>query len=178
MRRGVRQRRPTVKSYPPGGRVRKAKWFPAWGAAGNGYKKTPEQAIRSLLRRGGVGGIRTLGTLMRYTRFPIVLVMTASIPLHRRVTRGIISAFSPLSSRNFSSGRRAKNESRPRLRTAPQKQNRPRRDEFICIPMIPFSAVAGNGFLSGEDQLVNVLGPGIPEDLHHDHLLSVDSCIL
>ena len=30
---------------------------------------------------GGVGGIRTLGTLLTYTRFPVVLVMTASIPL-------------------------------------------------------------------------------------------------
>ena len=39
--------------------------------------------------------------------------------------------------------------------------------------MDPHSAVAGNGFLSGEDQLVNVLGPGIPEDLHLDHFLSV-----
>ena len=31
---------------------------------------------------GGVRGIRTLGTLLTYTRFPVVLVMTASISLH------------------------------------------------------------------------------------------------
>ena len=31
---------------------------------------------------GGVGGIRTLGRLLTVTRFPVVLVMTASIPLH------------------------------------------------------------------------------------------------
>ena len=31
---------------------------------------------------GGVGGIRTLGTLLTYTRFPVVLVMTSSILLH------------------------------------------------------------------------------------------------
>ena len=57
------------------------------------HKKTPEQAIRSLLRRGGVGGIRTLGTLMRYTRFPIVLVMAASIPLHRQSQRVLYQLF-------------------------------------------------------------------------------------
>ena len=33
---------------------------------------------------GGVGGIRTLGRLLTVTRFPVVLVMTSSIPLHRR----------------------------------------------------------------------------------------------
>ena len=33
---------------------------------------------------GGAGGIRTLGTLLTYTRFPVVLVMTSSILLHRR----------------------------------------------------------------------------------------------
>ena len=31
---------------------------------------------------GGVGGIRTLGRLLAVTRFPVVLVMTTSIPLH------------------------------------------------------------------------------------------------
>ena len=31
---------------------------------------------------GAAGEIRTLGTLLAYTRFPVVLVMTASIPLH------------------------------------------------------------------------------------------------
>ena len=33
---------------------------------------------------GAVGGIRTLGRLMTATRFPVVLVMTSSIPLHKR----------------------------------------------------------------------------------------------
>ena len=33
------------------------------------------------LECGAVGGIRTLGRLLTYTRFPVVLVMTASIPL-------------------------------------------------------------------------------------------------
>ena len=32
---------------------------------------------------GAVGGIRTLGRLMTATRFPVVLVMTSSIPLHK-----------------------------------------------------------------------------------------------
>ena len=31
---------------------------------------------------GAVGGIRTLGRLLAVTRFPVVLVMTTSIPLH------------------------------------------------------------------------------------------------
>ena len=31
---------------------------------------------------GAVGGIRTLGRLLTVTRFPVVLVMTSSIPLH------------------------------------------------------------------------------------------------
>ena len=31
---------------------------------------------------GGAGGIRTLGTLITYTRFPIVLVTATSILLH------------------------------------------------------------------------------------------------
>lgn len=31
---------------------------------------------------GAAGEIRTLGTLLTYTRFPVVLVMTASILLH------------------------------------------------------------------------------------------------
>ncbi len=31
---------------------------------------------------GGVGGIRTLDTVLPYTRFPVVLVMTSSILLH------------------------------------------------------------------------------------------------
>lgn len=54
-----------------------------------------------------MGGIRTLGTLMRYTRFPIVLVMTASIPLRTdqagclAVTRGIIAASAPMSRKTF-----------------------------------------------------------------------------
>ena len=34
---------------------------------------------------GGVGGIRTLGRLLTVTRFPVVLVMTASIPLHEEL---------------------------------------------------------------------------------------------
>ena len=46
------------------------------------YKNKSEQAIKSLLRHGGVGGIRTLGRLLTVTRFPIVLVMATSIPLH------------------------------------------------------------------------------------------------
>ena len=33
---------------------------------------------------GAAGGIRTLGRLLTVTRFPVVLVMTSSIPLHRR----------------------------------------------------------------------------------------------
>ena len=39
---------------------------------------------------GGVGGIRTLGPLNTATRFPVVLVMTASIPLQiSAVTRQV-----------------------------------------------------------------------------------------
>ena len=38
--------------------------------------------IAGLSLYGGVGGIRTLGRLLTVTRFPVVLVMTASIPLH------------------------------------------------------------------------------------------------
>ena len=38
---------------------------------------------------GGVGGIRTLGTLLTYTRFPVVLVMTASIPLHVHLSAAV-----------------------------------------------------------------------------------------
>ena len=33
---------------------------------------------------GGAGGIRTLGTLLTYTRFPVVPVMTSSILLHNK----------------------------------------------------------------------------------------------
>ena len=38
--------------------------------------------VISLSIVGAVGGIRTLGRLLTVTRFPIVLVMTTSIPLH------------------------------------------------------------------------------------------------
>ena len=37
---------------------------------------------------GGVGGIRTLGPLLTATRFPVVLVMTTSILLHRSAAYG------------------------------------------------------------------------------------------
>ena len=45
------------------------------------YKEKILPLARQDFRFGGVGGIRTLGTLLTYTRFPVVLVMTASIPL-------------------------------------------------------------------------------------------------
>ena len=35
-----------------------------------------------VLSYGAVGGIRTLVPLLTTTRFPVVLVMTSSIPLH------------------------------------------------------------------------------------------------
>ena len=38
--------------------------------------------VISLSIAGAVGGIRTLGRLLTVTRFPVVLVMTSSIPLH------------------------------------------------------------------------------------------------
>ena len=41
---------------------------------------------------GGVRGIRTLGTLLTYTRFPVVLVMTASISLHLYLSAAIAPA--------------------------------------------------------------------------------------
>ena len=45
------------------------------------HKKSPRtDEVRG--DNGGVGGIRTLGRLLTVTRFPVVLVMTASIPLH------------------------------------------------------------------------------------------------
>ena len=47
------------------------------------HKKNPAIIeIAGLSLYGGVGGIRTLGRLLTVTRFPVVLVMTASIPLH------------------------------------------------------------------------------------------------
>ena len=42
-------------------------------------KEAPSE--RMVLLFGAAGEIRTLGTLLTYTRFPIVLVMTASILL-------------------------------------------------------------------------------------------------
>ena len=41
---------------------------------------------------GGVRGIRTLGTLLTYTRFPVVLVMTASISLRMYLSAAIAPA--------------------------------------------------------------------------------------
>ena len=41
--------------------------------------------VISLSIVGAAGGIRTLGRLLTVTRFPIVLVMTTSIPLHGRI---------------------------------------------------------------------------------------------
>ena len=47
------------------------------------HKKNPALIeIAGLSLYGGVGGIRTLGRLLTVTRFPVLLVMTASIPLH------------------------------------------------------------------------------------------------
>ena len=49
------------------------------------HKKNPAIIeIAGLSLYGGVGGIRTLGRLLTVTRFPVVLVMTSSIPLHIR----------------------------------------------------------------------------------------------
>ena len=46
------------------------------------HKKNPAIIeIAGLSLYGGVGGIRTLGRLLTVTRFPVVLVMTASILL-------------------------------------------------------------------------------------------------
>ena len=54
-------------------------------ADSNENKEETENFLRSrfLLCFGGVGGIRTLGRLLTVTRFPVVLVMTSSIPLHK-----------------------------------------------------------------------------------------------
>ena len=50
----------------------------------------PETIAVSGFFYGGVGGIRTLGPLNTATRFPVVLVMTASIPLQiSAVTRQV-----------------------------------------------------------------------------------------
>ena len=62
-------------------------------------------ASRLSTRLGAVGGIRTLGRLLTVTRFPVVLVMTTSIPL--RISLGsqqhiLYPPFPPLSSQNFS----------------------------------------------------------------------------
>ncbi len=40
---------------------------------------------KTVLFVGGVGGIRTRVPLITATRFPVVLVMTTSIPLHRLI---------------------------------------------------------------------------------------------
>ena len=45
-------------------------------------KKSPVTAMVTGLFTGAVGGIRTLVPLLTTTRFPVVLVMTTSIPLH------------------------------------------------------------------------------------------------
>ena len=54
--------------------------------------KTEDRLLEPVLCFGGVGGIRTLGTLLTYTRFPVVLVMTASIPLHFHVSAALAPA--------------------------------------------------------------------------------------
>ena len=55
------------------------------GNGGVSPKKSTAILIRCVSKLrclfGGVGGIRTLGQLLTVTRFPIVLVMTTSIPL-------------------------------------------------------------------------------------------------
>ncbi len=45
-------------------------------------QKLPESLTFRELLFGAVGGIRTLVPLLTTTRFPVVLVMTTSIPLH------------------------------------------------------------------------------------------------
>ena len=45
-------------------------------------KKSPVTGMVTGLFTGAVGGIRTLVPLLTTTRFPVVLVMTTSIPLH------------------------------------------------------------------------------------------------
>ena len=47
-------------------------------------KKSPVTGMVTGLFTGAVGGIRTLVPLLTTTRFPVVLVMTSSIPLHIR----------------------------------------------------------------------------------------------
>ena len=50
-------------------------------------RREKEKAPESVCFRGfygAVGGIRTLVPLLTTTRFPVVLVMTSSIPLHIR----------------------------------------------------------------------------------------------
>ena len=47
-------------------------------------KKSPVTGMVTGLFAGAVGGIRTLVPLLTTTRFPVVLVMTSSIPLHIR----------------------------------------------------------------------------------------------
>ena len=54
------------------------------------FWKKSEQAIQSLLRRGGEGGIRTLDTLLRYTRFPIVRARPATRLLHAIFTAALV----------------------------------------------------------------------------------------
>ena len=59
----------------------------------SGLEKSPEtvdapgfapDASIPVILYGAVGGIRTLVPLLTTTRFPVVLVMTSSIPLHIR----------------------------------------------------------------------------------------------
>ena len=56
----------------------------------NTYARNKNQPIGLVLVSGGVGGIRTLGTLLTYTRFPVVLVMTASIPLRMNLSAAAV----------------------------------------------------------------------------------------
>ncbi len=55
------------------------KWSKARSVAPKPIKK---ESLSALFFYGAVGGIRTLVPLITATRFPIVLVMTTSIPLH------------------------------------------------------------------------------------------------
>ena len=64
-----------IFGYPEGAR----NWHILFFAMLLHSKNTPHTAVYF---SGAVGGIRTLVPLLTTTRFPVVLVMTSSIPLH------------------------------------------------------------------------------------------------
>ena len=93
---------------------------------------------------GAVGGIRTLGRLLAVTRFPVVLVMTTSIPLrismlnskhhYTKIGREVNTQFS-LFRKKRQENRRAKPDGRFLIPAAPVPRGRPSaRLPFCCAP--------------------------------------------